>query len=344
MGENHLKVTNMVLIGCAIVLLTSCRESHYELAVPSPTANTSQTPSKIPETDTNTPSSPTAKSELPATDHTPPASNHSPSKRVGTPVDSQSFASVPFEKVGNSQFITTSDDRSGKAQLHFYIDGPKGEFELPYEPTEPDAYYEMKAVSFKDVNADNLKDILIIADYTTGFGYMGAIPVSQAIIFTQTETGFVEATSLEEHIEDASAYRELNMAAVLELLGTDPADGPAHAWAKLPVGEYELTDSTPNMGSNITIEKTDGRSMTFSLDAFHVTGGEEGLKKGSVHTGNLDSATTALADKEMIYREGDYELSITLITPDTFYMQDNGSPQFGANVSVNGTYRLKKKG
>ncbi|MEC0212794.1 hypothetical protein P4H70_28085 [Paenibacillus ehimensis] len=261
-----------------------------------------------------------------------------PIEIIGTPIKEQSFASIPFEKFGSSQFISTMEQKNNKKVLHFYVQGPEQTVELNYEPASPDSIHEVKAVSFKDVNGDGLKDIIIVVDYTTGFGYMGAIPISEILIFLQTDEGFVESKALEDQVSSASPYRMLDIPAALELLKSGSKSGASQFWARLASRDYILEGSDEYGGSTLTIEKVSGNSIIFSLSAFHVTGGDEGIKNGSVNIGELSSVTAYLSGTEMIYRDGDYELSISLNSPDTIYVRDNGVSRYGAGVQVNGEY------
>lgn len=335
-----MKITKAIiaLVTCLLLLAACNQQSNVTPVSAKPVVEDMTVSSKtLPSLETKPAAPPTSEMKSTTTEK-PAVLKSNPVEIIGTPINNQSFASVPFEKVGNSEFISTIEKIDNKDRLHFYVKSPTTETELKYEPASPNSFYEMKAVAFKDVNADGWKDILIIADYTTGFGNMGAIPVSQLLIFTQTASGFAESKSLEEHVYSASPYRVLNIGTVLDLLKTDAKSGFSQAWSKLPLGAYDLDGSNKYRGSTVTIEKVNGEFITFSLSAFVVNGGDEGVEKGNVNIGDLKSVTANRSGSEMIYRDGDYELSISLISTEDFYLRDNGKPQFGLNVNVNGAY------
>lgn len=325
----HRMATCMLLAG---VLMTGCSQENDRPAV---SAEASSSSAASEPQSSSSASAPTTVAEA------SPANAESGDAIVGVPIDDQSFSSVSFEKLGDVRFITTGENRDGKNRLRFYVASAKGTTELTYEPADPDAYYEMKAVAFKDADADGLKDIVIIADYTTGFGRMGAIPVSQVLIYTQMDEGFAENASLEERIASASPYRMLTVSAALALVNADAESAASEAWAQLPPGEYRIEGADEYDGSTLTIEQAAADAIVFSLEAFHVVGGEEGVKNGNVHVGNLDHVTATLAGGEMVYKDkdADYELALSLLSPGQLYLHGQGEPIYGANVNVDGPYR-----
>lgn len=139
---------------------------------------------------------------------------------IGDILKDQSFQ-VNFENFGESEFISTEEKVNGKKRPHFYFKKGDSVTELKYEYESPESLYYVSAVSFWDVSGDGKKDIIVIADYTTGFGYMGAIPVSQLIIFKQTESGFIEDHSIEDRARSGVPYRILTVQDVMIGLKTD---------------------------------------------------------------------------------------------------------------------------
>jgi len=254
-------------------------------------------------------------------------------------VKDQSFQ-VHFENFGESEFITTEELVNGKERPHFYFKNGDSVTELMYEPESPQSFYFVSAVAFRDVSGDGKKDIIVIADYTTGFGYMGAIPVSQLIIFKQAESGFIEDRSIEDQAVSGVPYRILTVQDVMIGLKTDPNESISSAWQRLPAGIYELEGSDELAGSTLTIKKGSGDALQFSLDAFYATD-EEALNNGAVNIGSIESGKAAPSYAEMIYKDGKYELSFDLISSKELYLRDNGESYFGHNVFVNGTYTRK---
>lgn len=66
---------------------------------------------------------------------------------------------------------------------------------------------EVAAVSFRDVNQDGRKDVIVIAKYMTGVGPDGAKDFPVADIYFQTEDGFVSIPELADRI-NSSAHNE----------------------------------------------------------------------------------------------------------------------------------------
>ncbi|MBD3920899.1 hypothetical protein H8B09_19185 [Paenibacillus sp. PR3] len=79
--------------------------------------------------------------------------------------------------LGNIHPMLTEED--GPYKLFFYLTDDEGHVLyqlLDFYGNEMGSSSEVRAVSFQDVNNDNLKDIIIIAEYITGAGAEGAIP------------------------------------------------------------------------------------------------------------------------------------------------------------------------
>ncbi|MBP1932769.1 hypothetical protein [Ammoniphilus resinae] len=255
---------------------------------------------------------------------------------IGDILNDQSFQTV-FEDLGESEFITSEEKIKGKKQPHFYFKKGDTVTELKYEPESPESIYSVSAVSFQDVSADGKKDIVVIANYTTGFGYMGAIPISQLLIFKQTESGFIEDHTLEERARAGVPYRILTVKDVVVGLKTDPKDSIPNAWQQLHLGTYKLNGSNELAGSTITIKEASGDGLLFSLDAFYAAN-KEAMMNGGVNIGTIDSEKATPSYAEMIFRDGKYELSLSMISSTDLYVRDNGESYFGHNVYVNGIY------
>ncbi len=262
---------------------------------------------------------------------------------VGDTIKEQSFK-VNFENLGDSEFITTVEKAEGKDRLHFYIKHANALSELKYESDSGFLYPEVSAVSFRDVNGDGRKDIIAIVNYTTGAGRMGTIPISKLLIFKQNESGFIEDLSLEEKAEAGAPYRIMTVQDVMTGLKTDSKDGVSKAWQRVIPGEYILEGSNELHGSTLTIKKASGTGLSFSLDAFYATN-KEAIQRGGVNIGNIDNGEATPQHSEMVFTDtsSGYELSFSLLSNNEIYLQDNGKPYYGHNVSVNGAYSLKKK-
>ncbi|MBH0330964.1 hypothetical protein ABH14_14310 [Brevibacillus brevis] len=259
---------------------------------------------------------------------------------IGDSLKDQSFQ-VNFENFGESEFITTIEKVNGK-RPHFYFKKGDSVTELKYEPESesPESFYSVSAVSFQDVSDDGKKDIIMIVDYTTGFGYMGAIPVSKLIIFKQTESGFIEDHSIEDRARSGVPYRILTIQDVMIGLKTDPKESVPNAWQRMHLGTYRWEGSGELADSTLTIKKASGDGLLFSLDAFYATN-KEALKQGGVNIGTIESGKATPSYADMIFKDGKYELSFYMISSTDLYVRDNGEPYFGHNVYVNGIYSPK---
>jgi hypothetical protein len=246
---------------------------------------------------------------------------------------------VSFENLGELEFITTEEKIDSRMRPHFYI---KGETvtELMFELESPESYYTVSAVSFRDVSGDGKKDILVIADYVTGFGYMGAIPVSQVVIFKQTDSGFTRDSALEDKAQAGIPYRMVTVQDVLTGLNTAPEDSLIKAWMGLVSKEYASEGSNELAGSSLTIHSVSRDGVVFSLDA-HYASTKEALEMGAVNIGTIKSGKAVPSYSDMIYKDGEFELSLYLISNTDIYVRDNGKPYFGLNVSANGIYSPK---
>lgn len=259
---------------------------------------------------------------------------------IGDALKDQSFH-VNFESLGDSEFITTIEKKNGNDQPHFYIKNENSMSELKYELEWSPILDSISAVSFRDVNGDNRKDIIVIVNFMTGAGQMGAIPFSQILIFKQTESGFLQDKTIEKKAMDGVPYRILSVQDVLIGLKTDSKDNVANAWKRLQPGTYKQVGSGELGGSTMTIKQSSGDGLIFSLDAFYAPN-KEALNQGGVNIGNIDSGKATPSYSEMIFRDGKYELSIDMISSSNLYVRDNGESYFGQNVYVNGIYSLKK--
>ena len=258
---------------------------------------------------------------------------------VGTTLEEQSFK-VDFENFGESRFITTIETVDDKDRLHFYFQKGDAVTELSYELESPDSFYSASAVAFRDVNDDGKKDILVIADYMTGIGYMGAIPISQLIVFKQTESGFTEDLATRDKALAGVPYRILTVQDVMTGLKTDPEDSLANAWQRLRPGDYILEGSNDLASSTLSIHKSSGKELAFSLDAWYASS-QEAAEQGGIHIGTIESGIAAPSGEEMIFKDGDFELSFYLISNHDLYVRDNGEAYFGHNVNVTGSYSPK---
>lgn len=126
-------------------------------------------------------------------------------------IEDQSFK-INLEKWGNVKFVSAMENKNGPTKLiNFLVDDygkilytfPKTQYKWPL--------FEMKAVAFRDINNDSLKDVIIIADYVTGVGNTGAIPFHICNIYFQKENKFVNIPELDYEINDIMQNENIDM-------------------------------------------------------------------------------------------------------------------------------------
>ncbi|CAG7659104.1 hypothetical protein ACFQI7_35940 [Paenibacillus allorhizosphaerae] len=257
---------------------------------------------------------------------------------IGDMLKEQSF-SVKFESLGDCEFVSTIEKKEDyKDQPHFYVNTSDTVSELKYELEWPAFLDSISAVSFRDVNGDGMKDIIVIVNFMTGAGQMGAIPFSKVLIFKQTESGFAEDKVIEKKARKGVPYRILSVQDVMIGLKTDLKDSVTNAWIRLQTGEY-TTGSNDLTAPTLVIKESTGDTVLFSLDSGY-SSIKESTERGKISEIVSGRATTSY--EEMIYKEGDYELSFYLINNSDLYVSDNGKSHLGQNVYVKGIYSLKK--
>lgn len=128
-------------------------------------------------------------------------------------IENQSFW-VELENWGKVRFVSRQFTDEGTFKLQFYLVDDKGNILYNF----PDFYnskfwffYELRAIAFKDVNKDGLKDIVVIADYVSGVGEQGAIPFPVGSVYFQKENEFVNIPELDEQINDANKNETIDM-------------------------------------------------------------------------------------------------------------------------------------
>jgi hypothetical protein len=100
-------------------------------------------------------------------------------------IEKQSFE-VSFENWGKVRFVSgVKTDWPNKLKLFLSNAQQKIIYRFPEFSGNIWVFNEVRTVSFKDVNKDKLKDIIIIADNVTGIGKEGTIPFPVCGIYFQ---------------------------------------------------------------------------------------------------------------------------------------------------------------
>jgi hypothetical protein len=239
---------------------------------------------------------------------------------IGEPLKDQSFH-LDFDYLKGSEFITTIEEVDKVNVIdrpHFYIKTGGKISELKYKPDLSRFFNSVSAVSFRDVNSDGEKDIIVITDYFNGAGSLGSIPVSEVIIFKQTEAGFIEDTSIEQKAQDGVPYRMLSIQDVMIGLNTNPKNSERDAWRRLRSGTYKADD-----GSTLTIKQSSGDDLSFGIETL------QSAKEVGADVGHIDAGKATRSYADMIYQKGKYELSFYLITDVDIYVSDNAQLYYG---------------
>lgn len=127
-------------------------------------------------------------------------------------MDNQSFE-IELEKWGKVKFVTATLPDNPSPKLVFFLADDKGTILYSFSDFVDNLgwlFSEVQAVSFRDVNNDSLKDIIVIADYITGVGETGAIPFHHSKIYLQKEKEFVCVPELDEKINEGQQNESIN--------------------------------------------------------------------------------------------------------------------------------------
>jgi len=140
-------------------------------------------------------------------------------------IQEQSF-DVELDDWGNVKFISYGPDFSNDFEdvSFFLIKDNKVVYSFPYycEDNKTDKYAglfdSVAAVAFRDVNNDNVKDVVAIINYITGAGPQGMMPRPRTRIFLGDKKEFHLATDLIEDITNNMEEKELSIDSICEYL------------------------------------------------------------------------------------------------------------------------------
>jgi hypothetical protein len=140
-------------------------------------------------------------------------------------IQDQSF-NVELNDWGSVRFISYEPDYSVDFEdvSFFLMRDNKIVYSFPYfcenNTTENyvGLYDSVAAVGFRDVNNDNVKDVIVIINYVTGAGPQGMIPRPRARIFFADNKEFYLATDLISEITDNIEEQDLSVSAIVEYI------------------------------------------------------------------------------------------------------------------------------
>lgn len=120
-------------------------------------------------------------------------------------IENQSFE-VELNHWGKVKFISGKYLKDGVFKASFHLADEQGNiiYSFPeFNGNEWPSFEGIRAVSFKDLNQDGLKDVIIIAEYITGAGEQGTTPFPVASIYFQKAKSFEALSDLDEKINSA---------------------------------------------------------------------------------------------------------------------------------------------
>ena len=129
---------------------------------------------------------------------------------VGKKIADQSFP-ASFKYFENVEFATFSDYKNSPPSVNFYLmRDSMTVYRFPdHYGNENWAFEDIIAVSFKDLNDDGLKDIIIMANYITGVGPSGMEPFKVIDVYFQFENGFQKNSLISENLNNEDNFELL---------------------------------------------------------------------------------------------------------------------------------------
>lgn len=113
------------------------------------------------------------------------------------------------------------------------------------------------AVGFRDINHDDLKDVIVIINYVTGAGPQGMLPRPTARIFLACEDGFCLATDLMDEIADKSMGGDMSIKSIYEYV-----EQPAHEISSIELSYEEMLEKFyEQVYSGLTNEEIEEKVM-----------------------------------------------------------------------------------
>lgn len=141
----------------------------------------------------------------------------------GENIPEQTFE-TSFKNFKKVKFASYNDYSVGPAKVYFYLlKDERVIYQFPdYHIWSTSWSFEsIKAVAFKDVNADGLKDVVIIAEYVTGIGPTGMIPFLVKGVYFQGSDQFTTNIEISNLINSEKNYKKIKtISAVVKYMKT----------------------------------------------------------------------------------------------------------------------------
>lgn len=132
-------------------------------------------------------------------------------KPEGEQISEQTFK-ANFKNFKDVTFSSYNDFTVGPSKVHFYLlRNNRIAFEFPdfYIGSTSWSFESVKAVSFKDVNKDGLKDVILITEYVTGIGPTGMVPFLVKGVYFQGVGGFTQNNDVSKLLGTEANYPKL---------------------------------------------------------------------------------------------------------------------------------------
>jgi len=140
--------------------------------------------------------------------------NLSDKKEIISIIDEQSF-NVKLENWGEVRFVSSKINQDGPFRLGHFLVNKKNDILYSFSVFDYWNFEDVLAVSFKDVNQDGLKDIIVIAHYSAGIGPNGTVPFRYCTIYFQKDKEFIMSYELNDEISNNISNNDITIAMVL---------------------------------------------------------------------------------------------------------------------------------
>lgn len=140
-------------------------------------------------------------------------------------IQDQSFQ-TELNDWGNVRFVSYAPEAGSEFEdVSFYlIKDNKVVFSFPYygDNNRTDQYAglfdSVESVAFRDVNGDDLKDVIVIINYITGAGPQGMEPRPKARIFLADKKDFIMTKDMTDDVNDHINEKDMSMDHIYEYL------------------------------------------------------------------------------------------------------------------------------
>lgn len=159
-------------------------------------------------------------------------------------IEDQSFP-VKFPHWGEVKFVSYAPQKDFE-DVSFFLekDGAvvynfPNYFENNNTKNHTGLFDSVAAVGFRDINNDQLKDVIVITNYVTGAGPQGMLPRPAARIFLAREEGFYLATDLMDAVANGIKESDMSIKSIYEYVEQHEISSIELTYEKMVVKFYE---------------------------------------------------------------------------------------------------------